>query len=35
MPAAALETAGADAVVPSSEIAALINDMVAAGRRVA
>lgn len=35
MPAAALDAAGADAVVPSSEIAAAINDMVTASRRVA
>ena len=35
MPAAALETAGADAVVPAREIAGVINDMVRASRRVA
>ena len=35
MPAAALDAAGADAVVPSREIAAVINDMVTAPRRVA
>jgi two-component system chemotaxis response regulator CheB len=35
MPAAALDAAGADAVVASGEIAAVINDMVMASRRVA
>lgn len=35
MPAAALEAAGADAVVPSREIAAVINDLLMANRRVA
>lgn len=35
MPAAALDAAGADAVVPSREIAGVINHMVTASRRVA
>jgi len=35
MPAAALDAAGADAVVPTREIAAVINHMVTAPRRVA
>jgi len=35
MPAAALDAAGADAVVPSREIAAVINDLVTVPRRVA
>ena len=35
MPAAALEAAGADAVVPSREIAAVIGDLLTANRRVA
>ncbi|HYN83570.1 MAG TPA: chemotaxis-specific protein-glutamate methyltransferase CheB [Gemmatimonadaceae bacterium] len=35
MPAAALEAAGADAVVPSRDIAAVINDLLTANRRVA
>ena len=35
MPAAALDAAGADAVVPSGEIATVINDRLSATRRVA